>query len=72
MGGHTGPTEEGAAYAPPAQERAKSGREAQQRQLAAKTGDVLYPASGLARCTISSILHHVLEQLQMCSSCIPG
>ena len=46
MGGHTGPTAEGAEYAQGAQDRAKAGREAQQRQLAAKTGDTLYPASG--------------------------
>ena len=46
MGGHTGPTAEGAEYAQGAQDRAKAGREAQQRQLAARTGDTLYPASG--------------------------
>ena len=46
MGGHTEPTTEGAEYAQGAQDRAKAGREAQQRQLAAKTGDILYPASG--------------------------
>ena len=47
MGGHTEPTAEGAEYAQGAQDRAKAGREAQQRQLAAKTGDTLYPASGM-------------------------
>ena len=46
MGGHTGPTAQGAEYAQGAQGRAKEGREAQQRQLAAQTGDTLYPASG--------------------------
>ncbi|CAL5229699.1 g13071 [Coccomyxa viridis] len=45
MGGHTEPTTEGAEYAQGAQDRAKAGRDAQQRQLAAKTGDTLYPAS---------------------------
>ncbi len=47
MGGHTGPTAQGADYAQGAQDRAKAGREAQQRQLAAKTGDTLYPPSGI-------------------------
>ena len=49
MGGHTGPTQEGADFAQGAQDRAKAAREAQQRQLADKTGDTLYPASGLLR-----------------------
>ena len=49
MGGHTGPTQEGADFAQGAQDRAKTAREAQQRQLAAKTGDTLYPASGLSQ-----------------------
>ena len=46
MGGHTEPTPQGAEFAQGAQDRAKAGREAQQRQLADKTGDTLYPASG--------------------------
>ena len=49
MGGHTGPTQEGADFAQGAQDRAKAAREAQQRQLADKTGDTLYPASGLSQ-----------------------
>ena len=49
MGGHTAPTQEGADFAQGAQDRAKTGREAQQRQLADKTGDTLYPASGLSK-----------------------
>ena len=49
MGSHTGPTQESADFAQKAQDRAKTAREAQQRQLADKTGDTLYPASGLSQ-----------------------
>lgn len=54
MGGHTGPTAQGAEFARDAQGRAKEGREAQQRQLAAQTGDTLYPASGDATVKVTA------------------
>ena len=54
MGGHTGPTAQGAGFAQGAQGRAKEGREAQQRQLAAQTGDTLYPASGDATVKVTT------------------
>ena len=68
MGGHTGPNAQGAEFARDAQGRAKEGREAQQRQLAAQTGDTLYPASGdatvkvTATNSLSKCLHMVWSQ----------
>ena len=56
MGGHTGPTAQGAEFAQGAQGRAKEGREAQQRQLAAQTGDTLYPASGDATVKVTTTI----------------
>lgn len=61
MSGHTEPTPQGAEFAQGAQDRAKAGREAQQRQLADKTGDTLYPASGKPSSPMSflqSYLHY--------------
>lgn len=65
MGGHTEPTTEGAEYAQGAQDRAKAGREAQQRQLAAKTGDTLYPASGMRPSYCCQSLMHPSSALQV-------
>lgn len=46
MGGHTAPPPAAKAFAPAAEQRARSVREAQQADLARKTGDTLYPSAG--------------------------
>ncbi len=46
MGGHTAPPPAAAEFAPAAEARARSGREAQQAELVAKTGDTLYKSAG--------------------------
>ena len=46
MGGHTAPPPAAAEFAGAAEARARSGREAQQAQLVAQTGDTLYKSAG--------------------------